>query len=65
VDAVSTYECARCHRVFVKAWTDEEARVEQIENGWTPRPGDAMVCDDCYRAMIAVRPPPGRARTGE
>ena len=48
-----TYECARCHGVFEKVWSDEEAAAE-MEATWQPQPGPlAVICDDCYQQMMA------------
>jgi hypothetical protein len=54
-----TYQCANCDGVFIKDWSDEEAQAEYEENfpmtSQTDEP--AVVCDDCYKAMIAWQPP--------
>ena len=54
------YQCAYCGRVFEKGTPDKEAWEEHDHNF----PGEShetaeIICDDCYQAMIAVKPPPG------
>jgi hypothetical protein len=51
-----TYTCASCGGVFVKGWSDEEARAEHeavfgltVEQVADP----VTICDDCYVAMRA------------
>lgn len=46
------YQCAKCKNIYIKKWTDEEARKEYKENF----PNDPnveypveVICDDCYR----------------
>lgn len=50
----STFTCADCGGVFDMAWSDEEARAESKEQ-WGDIPSDdlAVVCDDCYQALMA------------
>lgn len=53
-----TYVCAQCGRTCISSWSEEEARAEAVENfgdllGHDP----PVVCDDCYRAMVALLPP--------
>jgi hypothetical protein len=45
------YECAVCHGIFEKGWTDEEARAEEKETFGANDPDSAIVCDDCYNKM--------------
>jgi len=48
-----TYQCEVCSGVFVKTWSDEEARAEQSAT-WQPQPGgDGIVCDECYQRLVA------------
>ncbi len=51
-----TYECAQCHGVFTKAWSDEEA-IAEAEALWTPgemaEEGAAVICDDCFKTFYA------------
>ena len=54
------YQCAMCGKVYKKKWSDEEAWEEHDSNF----PGEshetaAIVCDDCYKKMVAVRPRKG------
>lgn len=50
------YRCAQCRGVFEKGWSDEEAAAEADDNFpglMTADPGErAVVCDDCYKAMM-------------
>ncbi len=54
------YQCAHCCGIYEKDWPDEEALEEHDQNF----PGAShktmvVVCDDCYKEMIKVEPPPG------
>ena len=54
------YQCAKCGKVYEKRVPDEEAWAEHDRNF----PGEShetaeIVCDDCYKAMVAIVPPPG------
>ena len=51
---MSEYTCAVCHETFDSDWTDEEARAEQIANGFDKVPCD-ITCDDCYKKVMAYR----------
>jgi len=54
------YQCAMCGKVYKKRWKEEEAWEEHDRNfPGEPHETAAVVCDDCYKAMVAVRPPPG------
>jgi hypothetical protein len=50
------YQCEQCDGIFEKGWTDEEAKTEQVNNGW----GDidnsetALICDDCYKSLMCI-----------
>lgn len=48
------FECAICHKVFKKAWSDQEAGIELREKfGQKATPGNSeMVCDDCYQGLF-------------
>ena len=53
-----TYTCAACGGTFEEAWTDEEAAVEYQEVfGHLATSSMAVVCDDCYNAMVKAYPP--------
>ncbi len=55
-----TYTCDHCHQTFEKEWSDEDASAESLEQfgvDITTDPSMAIVCDDCYRMMIAELPP--------
>jgi len=59
------YRCAMCGGIFKKGRPDEEAWEEHDVNF----PGDShetakIVCDDCYRQMVAIEPPPGMKEEG-
>jgi hypothetical protein len=43
------YQCSKCHKVFSKGWSDEEAIAEKDAN-WpgTDLGSCVIVCDDCY-----------------
>ena len=52
--APNEYECSVCGNVYEKGWTDEEATAER-EEVWGPEFTNedcAIVCDDCYKAMM-------------
>jgi hypothetical protein len=52
------FQCAMCKGVFEKAWSDEEAKAERKENfGSDVQPTDALICDVCYREMVAIMTP--------
>jgi len=56
------YQCAMCGKVCKKTTPDEEMWEEHDSNfPGEPHETAAVVCDDCYKAMVAVRPPPGMA----
>ena len=43
----------RCHGVFDKGWSDEEATKEQKENwGNTPDNEMEILCDECYKDFM-------------
>lgn len=47
-----TYTCGNCGKTFEKGWSDEEARAEYQQNfPETQGHPEALVCDDCYRAI--------------
>ena len=48
------YECAACHGIFEKGWSDEEA-AEEFHDYFPDLPIDdetALICDPCYEAML-------------
>jgi len=49
------YECDRCHKVFIKGVSDEEARKERDEL-WSEEVKQGMeftlICDDCYKEFM-------------
>lgn len=50
------YTCAECGKTFTTAWSDEEANAEAAKNFPTmPIEEMAVVCDDCYRAIMRQR----------
>lgn len=54
------YRCDSCGNVYEKAWTDEEAQAEYEADFPTSSKIDtspAVVCDDCYKLMIAWKSP--------
>jgi len=54
------YQCAMCGKVYKKGVPDEETWAEHDRNfPGEPHETAAVVCDDCYKAMVAIRPPPG------
>ena len=43
------YECANCHNIYEKGWSDEEALKETKEIwGEIPESEQAVICDDCF-----------------
>jgi DNA-directed RNA polymerase subunit RPC12/RpoP len=56
-----TYTCAACGQTFNNGWTDADAEREAKQvfgvSGARHRSDMAVVCDDCYKAMIAAYPP--------
>jgi len=48
------YECAVCHNIYEKGWTDEEAESElKGKFGENAAPENSeLVCDDCYKNMF-------------
>lgn len=47
------YRCAACGGVFIKGWSDDEAKAEAAEL-FQQQPEThkmAMVCEDCFTAM--------------
>jgi hypothetical protein len=47
------YVCARCGGKFEKGWSDEEAKAELDSTFAVPVEQCALVCDDCFRLLIA------------
>jgi len=45
------YQCSMCGETYEKGWTEEEARKEQNDNGWSDLDCD-LVCDDCYNQIM-------------
>lgn len=53
------YQCAKCKGIFEKGWSDEEAIKEAeekfpIESGFEAAHEMDIVCDDCYKELIAI-----------
>lgn len=47
------YTCGNCGGTFEKAWSDDESDAEARQMfGEIPAEEKAVVCDDCYRAMM-------------
>ena len=47
------YRCAACKGVFVKGWSDEEAK-EEFHSDFPDMPIDeetSLICDHCYEAI--------------
>lgn len=56
-EPLSKYTCENCKKTFDSGWTDEEAAQEFREMfGREPVLGDmdGVVCDDCYRKIVAA-----------
>lgn len=51
------FTCAKCHQTFYKGWSDEDAEKEYNEVFPDSIDEVDVVCDDCYKEMITVRPP--------
>lgn len=50
-----SFTCANCGGTFEKTWSDEEAAAEAaalIPAEQFEESGTAVVCDDCFRAII-------------
>jgi hypothetical protein len=47
-----TFTCDECGGTFRKAWTDKEAAEERRENFPDHDGAWAIVCDDCYSAIM-------------
>lgn len=51
------YECAVCHGVFTKTWSDEEALAEAFSlfpaDDIATENDRGIVCDDCFRKVMA------------
>lgn len=50
---VETYTCANCGNEFKKGWSDKEAKAELDEVFDVPVEDCALVCDSCYRLIMA------------
>lgn len=54
-----SYKCEHCGGTFPydPEWSDEDAMDERATNGWGHVPDEdmAIVCDDCYKKMMAPR----------
>jgi DNA-directed RNA polymerase subunit RPC12/RpoP len=48
------YKCSACNKLFRKGWTDEEAAMETIKNGFENIPPEdmAIICEDCYNNLM-------------
>lgn len=52
-----TFECAQCHGIFEKEWTDAEAQAESASIfGAVPTEALAVICDDCWQRLMAGGP---------
>ena len=51
------FKCEECGGIFEKGWTDNEARLEQIENEFGNIPNNqlAVICDDCYKKIMRTK----------
>jgi rubredoxin len=55
---MKNYTCAYCHNVYECGVTEEVAKKEAAEVfGDIPDDEMEIVCDDCYKEMIAIIPP--------
>lgn len=53
------YECAICHEVFAKTWSDEEADAEYRElfpGAAARREPRDVVCEDCFQQIKPTEP---------
>lgn len=56
--AGDSYTCAHCGGRFETEWSDEDAAAEADENfGGLLGDDPAVICDDCYQAMVGIKPP--------
>lgn len=47
------FTCSMCKATFEKAWTDEEAHNEMLENfGELKESQKTVICDDCYNEFM-------------
>ena len=46
------FYCEACGGTFPKAWSDDEAKAEADAAGFVDQ--SVVVCDECYRAMMAL-----------
>ncbi len=47
------FQCEECKGIFVKAWTDKEAREEAKQWGdELKKQGEATICEDCYKKFM-------------
>jgi uncharacterized protein with PIN domain len=51
------YRCENCLEIYEKDWSDEEAQAEYEQNFPNSGEEQAIVCDDCYKKMIAWKSP--------
>lgn len=45
------FRCECCGGVYIKAWTDEEAK-EEADAYFPPEEEKATVCPDCYKTIM-------------
>ncbi len=50
-----SYVCQECGETFDEGWSDDEAQAESVRTFGVrgDAPGMVIVCDDCYRAIMA------------
>jgi rubredoxin len=55
------FECAACHNIYDKGWSDDEAKAEATEifgknpDEWNEP--QVLVCDDCFEKMNPANHP--------
>lgn len=42
------FRCEMCDGIYLRGWTEEEAKAEAVANGFDVN-DCGMVCDDCYK----------------
>lgn len=50
------FTCDKCGATYESAWTDADARAEQLDAFGPDMPGEeepAVLCDACYQAFMA------------
>ena len=49
-----TFFCSGCKKDYFKAWSDEEAKTENIEMWGKGQLTDKLLCDDCWKEFLKI-----------